>query len=184
VRWRDQRADRAPLGRIVIRPQGVVWDGLVATWLIRQFASACEAKEWEQAPGADLVLPPTREIIEPDHVIIKDPQAYSDAESTVPVEHVLLVSEVVSPSSIRDDREVKPVSCAKACVPFYLLVDRFTEPTTITLFSEPGKDGYGKAASVPAGAGGGKLVVPEPFEITIDTSTVPQVGAAGSEPRG
>jgi hypothetical protein len=56
---------------------------------------------------------------------------------------------------------------------------------TITLFSEPGKDGYGKTESVPAGRmeespDGGKLRVPEPFGITIDASTAPQMAAARS----
>jgi Uma2 family endonuclease len=138
---------------------------------------------WDQTPGSDLELAPTREIIEPDQVIIKDPDAIADGESVVPLDHVLLVSEVVSPSSIRTDREVKPVSCANAGVPFYLLVDRFTEPMTVTLFSEPGKDGYGKAVSVPAGPGGGKLVLPEPFGITIDASTLPEFRAAKAQPR-
>jgi hypothetical protein len=54
---------------------------------------------------------------------------------------------------------------------------------TITLFSEPGEDGYGKTESVPTGPSGGKLRVPEPFGITIDASTVPQIQAAGSKTR-
>jgi Uma2 family endonuclease len=94
-------------------------------------------------------------------------------ESAVPVEHVLLVSEVVSPSSKRADREVKPLSYAKAGIPFYLLVDRFVEPATITLFSEPSEGGYAKAEAVPAGPDGGKLWVPDPFSITLDAATLP-----------
>ena len=70
------------------------------------------------------------------------------------------------------------MSCARAGIPFYLLVDRFAEPMAVTLFSEPGKEGYGKAESVTAGPGGGKLAVPEPFGITIDTSTLPPIRAA------
>jgi Uma2 family endonuclease len=170
-------------GRIVVSPKPVFWHELVVTWLMRQFDPVCQENGWEQTPGADLVLPPTRDIIEPDHIVVKDPEKFSNAESEVPIDHVLLVSEVVSPSSIRTDREVKPVSCAKAGVPFYLLVDRFAEPMTVTLFSEPGKDGYGKAVSVPAGPGGGKLVLPEPFGITIDASTLPEFRAAKAQPR-
>jgi Uma2 family endonuclease len=169
-------------GRIVVSPKPVFWHERAVMWLLRHFDSACAAHGWEQTPGADLVLPQTRDIIEPDHIVVKDPDTFSNAESVVPIGHVLLVSEVVSPSSIRTDREVKPVSCARAGIPFYLLVDRFTEPVTVALFSEPGKDGYGKAESVPAGPGGGKLLVPEPFGITIDASTLPEFRAAKEQP--
>jgi Uma2 family endonuclease len=164
-------------GRIVVSPEAAFWHEVVATWLIYQFKPVCDANGWEQAPGADLILRPTREIIEPDHIVVKDPEAFSNAKSVVPIDHVLLVSEICSPSSIRTDREVKPVSCARAGIPFYLLVDRFTEPLTITLFAEPGKDGYGKAERVTGEPGGGKLAVPEPFGVTIDASTLPQIRA-------
>jgi Uma2 family endonuclease len=163
-------------GQIVVSPMSVVWHGRVANWLARQFDPVCQVKGWDQSPGSNLLLPPTRDIIVPDQIIFKDPDA-ATAESAVPVGQVLLVSEICSPSSVRADREVKPLSCAKAGIPFYLLVDRFTEPMTVTLLSEPGKDGYGKAESVPAGPGGGKLAVPEPFGITSDVSTVPQMRA-------
>lgn len=161
-------------GRIVVSPLAVTWHQVVATWLIRQFISVCDANGWDQTPGSDLVLPPTREIIEPDHLIIKDRDACSDDESEVPLDQILLVSEIISPSSKRADREVKPLSCAKAGIPLYLLVDRFTQPMSITLLSEPGDAGYGKADSVAAGPGGGTLRVPEPLGITIDAGTVPE----------
>jgi Uma2 family endonuclease len=161
-------------GQIVVSPKPVFWHERVVTWLIRQFMSVCDASGWQQTPGADLVLPATREIIEPDHLIIKDINACSDGESEVPLDQILLVSEVCSPSSKRADREVKPLSCAKAGIPLYLLVDRFTKPMSITLLSEPGDDGYGKAESAAAGPGGGTLRVPEPFGITIDAAAVPE----------
>ena len=92
----------------------------------------------------------------------------------VPIEQVLLVSEICSPSSLRADREVKPLGCAKAGIPSYLLVDRFTQPMTISLMSEPGEQGYRKIETVHAGPDGGQLHVPEPFGITIDAVTVPE----------
>ena len=93
----------------------------------------------------------------------------------MPGRDTFLVSEIISPSSKRADREVKPLSCAKAEIPLYLLVDRFTQPMSVTLLSEPGDDGYGKAERVAAGPGGGTLRVPEPFGITIDAATVPEI---------
>jgi hypothetical protein len=65
---------------------------------------------------------------------------------------------------------VKPRACALAGIPLYLLVDRFTKPVSISLFSEPGKDGYTKVTTVTAGE---KLHLPAPFDLALDTSTVP-----------
>lgn len=161
-------------GRIVVSPLAVTWHQVVVTWLIAQFIPVCNANGWAQTPGSDLALPLTREIIEPDHVIIKDLGACPQTESEVPLDQILLVSEVISPSSMRADREVKPLSCAKAGIPLYLFGDRFTQPWSVTLLSEPGEDGYAKAESVPAGSGGGALRVPEPFGISIDAATVPE----------
>jgi Uma2 family endonuclease len=171
-------------GRIVVSPLAVTWQQVVATWLIRQFIAVCDANGWDQTPGSDLALPPTGEIIAPDHVIIKDRDACLDGESEVPLDQILLVSEIISPSSKRADREVKPLSCAKAGIPLYLLVDRFTRPMSITLLSEPGDDGYGKAENVTAGPGGERLRLPEPFGITIDAATVPEFGERAARSGG
>jgi hypothetical protein len=158
-------------GRIVVSPKAVVWHEKAALWLSRLFDPACEANGWSQSLGSEVELPPTREILGPDQMIFEN--KFSDLERVVPVEHVVLVSEVVSSSSIRADREVKPLSYAKAGIPFYLLVDRSAEPATISLFSKPGKDGYAKRDAVPAGPGGGKLRVPKPFGITLDAASLP-----------
>jgi hypothetical protein len=83
------------------------------------------------------------------------------------------MSAIVSPSSVRADREVKPPACAKAGIAFYLLMDRLVKPVTITLFSQPSEEGYGRAERVPAGPSGGTLHIPSPFGITLDTTTMP-----------
>jgi Uma2 family endonuclease len=82
----------------------------------------------------------------------------------------IFIAEVVSASSVREDREVKPRSCALAGIPFYLLIDRYAEPGTVTLHSKPGETGYSKAYPVSIG---GKLRISEPFGITLDTSGLP-----------
>ena len=166
-------------GQIVVSPRALRWHSRVSIWLLYQFAQVCEANGWDQYPDSELGLPPTREIVVPDQIIIKDPETFTDQESVVPVQYALLVSEIVSRSSKRADREVKWLSYAKAGVPLYLLVDRFVEPVTITLFSQPGSDGYATADAVPAGPGGGKLSIPAPFDITLDTATMPMPIPAG-----
>jgi hypothetical protein len=48
-----------------------------------------------------------------------------------------------------------------------------SEPVSVTLLSGPGAHGYGTTETIPAGPGGGKLHIPAPFDITVDTSTTP-----------
>jgi hypothetical protein len=83
--------------------------------------------------------------IEPDYIVARDPAAVADECSVVPHDQALLVAEICSPSSIRQDREVKPAKCAQAGI-----------------------------ETVPAGRDGGKLTLPGPFGVTTDASTVPE----------
>jgi Uma2 family endonuclease len=160
-------------GRIVVSPAGVFWHSRASLWLYDQFRDAARERGWEQSLDSDIVLPPTRDIIRPDHMLVRDAGKFSELTPTVPVEHVLLLSEVVSPSSVRDDREVKPARCARAGIPLYLLVDRLSNPMSVTLLSEPGEDGYRKSTAVQAGPGGTSLNIPAPVELTLEATTLP-----------
>jgi Uma2 family endonuclease len=162
-------------GRIEVSPKPAYGHERVVIWLVRGFDPACEANGWQPTAGADLPLSPTSEIIEPDYLIVRDPDAFSNERSVVPSDQVLLVAEICSRSSLRADREVKPLSCAKAGIPLYLLVDRFSQPTSLTLMSEPSENGYVRAERVTAGHGGGQLEIPAPFEITLDASKLPEL---------
>jgi len=162
-------------GRIAVSPKPAYWHERVVIWLVRGFDPVCEANGWQPTAGADLPLPPTGDIIEPDYLIVKDADAFSNERSAVPSDQVLLVAEICSRSSLRADREVKPLSCARAGIPFYLLVDRFTQPMSLTLMSEPSESGYVRAERVTAGPGGGKLDIPAPFGMTIDASKLPEL---------
>jgi Uma2 family endonuclease len=171
-------------GRIEVSPKPAHWHERAVMWLIRGFDTVCHKTGWDPTPGADLPLPPDGDIIEPDYIIARDPDAIPDERSVVPHDQTLLVAEICSPSSIRQDREVKPLKCARAGIPLYLLVDRFTQPMTITLMSEPGEQGYRRIETVHAGPDGGTLVVPAPFDITIDASTLPEFRSAASKREG
>jgi hypothetical protein len=48
-----------------------------------------------------------------------------------------------------------------------MLIDRFDHEPTVTLFSQPGEDGYGRRQ---AAAAGEPLRLPKPFGITLDTA--------------
>jgi Uma2 family endonuclease len=157
-------------GQLVVSPIPVIWHEKVCQWLLLSFLGAYEANGWWGDTYGQIKLPPTGDLIEPDFMILRDVSTLPDLESTRPLDRVLLTAEVISPSSIERDREVKPRACALAGIPLYLLVDRFTKPVTISLHSEPGEGGYGNVTTVTAGE---KLRLPAPFNLTLDTSSLP-----------
>ena len=157
-------------GQLVVSPIPVFWHEKVCRWLERSFDGVCETNDWFADRAGEIELPPTGDLIEPDLMILRDPNTIPDLESLRPLDRVLLAAEVISASSVRADRRVKPRVCALAGIPFYLLVDRFTKPVTISLHSGPGPDGYTKVNTVTAGE---KLPIPAPFDLTLDTSALP-----------
>jgi Uma2 family endonuclease len=80
----------------------------------------------------------------------------------------LLAVEVVSPSSRRDDYEVKRAACALSEIPLYLIVD--PRESMMMLFAGPSPRRYLRSVAVPIGD---KLDLPEPFGIVLDTATMP-----------
>lgn len=157
-------------GRLIVSPMPVFWHELACVWLDDQFRDASREKGWFIDRAGEIQLPPTSDLIEPDVMILRDAHEVPTLESTRPLNYVLLVAEVVSRSSIREDREVKPRACALAGIPFYVLVDRFTTPMTVSLFGSPGASGYATVSTVQAGE---KLHVPAPFDVTLDTASLP-----------
>jgi Uma2 family endonuclease len=160
-------------GRIVVSGVPYVWHELVITWMRDQFADARHSRGWGESGHSALILETRWTCVLPDLVVFEDADRIPRLQSEIPAEHVLLAMEVTSRDSKRVDREVKPNACAKAGIPLYLLVDRFTKPVSVTLLSVPGENGYTKAETVPAGPHGGKLHIPAPFEVTLDTGTLP-----------
>jgi Uma2 family endonuclease len=160
-------------GQLVVSPMPVIWHEKACLWLVLSFIEACTANDWLPDTAGEIQLPPTEDLIEPDFMILRDSSTLPDLESRRPLDRVLLVAEVISASSVRADREVKPGACALAGIPLYLLVDRFTKPVTLWLYSEPGENGYAKVQTVIAGE---KLHVPAPVDLTLDTSSMPVPG--------
>lgn len=157
-------------GQVVVSPVPVIWHEKVCQWLLLSFLEACKANGWWEDTYGEIKLPSTGDLIMPDFMVLRDVSALPDLESTRPLDRVLLTAEVISSSSIKIDRVLKPRACALAGIPLCLLVDRFTKPLTILLHSEPGKGGYEKVTTVTAGE---KLPLPAPFDLTLDTSSLP-----------
>ncbi|GCB49881.1 hypothetical protein SNL152K_7224 [Streptomyces sp. NL15-2K] len=89
---------------------------------------------------------------------------YRGADSWMPCDGVAMVLEVTS-SKPKADREVKRRCYARGGIPLYLLVDR--SASSVTLFSDPENDDYGRLCSL---AFGKPLTLPEPFAFDLDTS--------------
>jgi Uma2 family endonuclease len=157
-------------GELIVSPMPVIWHERVCQWLMRSFAEVCDANDWFGDSAGEIELPPTTDLIAPDFMILRAASTLPDLVSLRPLDRVLLTAEVISASSIERDREVKPRACALAGIPLYLLVDRFTKPVKISLHSEPSKDGYARVTTVTAGE---KLQLPAPFDLTLDTSSLP-----------
>jgi Uma2 family endonuclease len=157
-------------GELIVSPVPVFWHERACRWLVRSVDEVRDGNDWFPDTAGEIDLPPTGDLIEPDLMILRDASTVPDLESLRPLDRVLLAAEVISASSIRRDREVKPRACALAGIPLYLLVDRFTKPVTISLHSEPGANGYAKVNTVTAGE---KLRIPTPFDLTLDTSSLP-----------
>jgi Uma2 family endonuclease len=168
--WPDKRRVEIIEGRLIVSPTPVIWHERACVWLNDHFWDAAQAKGWFIDRAGEIELPATMDLIEPDLMVLRDAESLPALEHTRPLDHVLLVAEVVSSSSIREDREVKSRACALAGVPLYLLVDRFTNPVTVSLLSDPGGSGYNQVETVNAG---GKLRLPAPFDVTLDTASLP-----------
>ncbi|MFJ1764013.1 Uma2 family endonuclease [Amycolatopsis sp. NPDC088138] len=136
-------------------------DGLEHQRLVGSLAGQLAAgagDRFEAFPGANLVLGNRgNRLLIPD-LVVADERGLTGVSLTE--KQVVLVVEIVSPSSRVQDRILKRAIYAEALIPFYLLV----EPDTATLFELQGED-YEPVAKSEAG----KLSFTRPFaaEITL-----------------
>jgi Uma2 family endonuclease len=160
-------------GTIVVRGTPALWHERAAGWLSDELKKPCRSHGWAKLTNSGISdLPSPARAIRPDLIVLADPDSLPEEEDS-PSSHVLLVAEVVSKGSKEADRTLKALSCARADIPVYVCIDRFVTPLTVTVLSGPGPDGYQHRDSAPAGPGGGKLTIPEPFGIVLDLTTLP-----------
>ena len=123
---------------------------------------------WRIHTNATIHISATRERLMPDLAVAPRDAARFSAWELISAS-VLLAAEMVSPSSQRRARAEKPRAYAQGGVPLYLLIDKFASPPAVTLFSEPGDNGYGRRQTATAGR---SLELPEPFGITVDAASL------------
>ncbi|GAA2091738.1 Uma2 family endonuclease [Actinomadura alba] len=154
-------------GRIVVSPSPIKLHTLIVMWLGDALREVCDQHGWDRLPHGTVDLHATSERFQPDLFICPADES-THREWLLDAKNVLLAVEVVSPSSRRDDYEVKRAGYAQSEIPLYLIVD--PRESMITLFAGPSARGYLRSVAVPIGD---KLDLPEPFGIVLDTATMP-----------
>ncbi|ETK31856.1 Uma2 family endonuclease [Microbispora sp. ATCC PTA-5024] len=153
-------------GRIVVREVPTGEHNDVVSRLILQVAALVASRGWSLWTNIKLFLGPQVDRYIPDLTIVpKDRRMWGEDE--VYGASTLLVVEVVSKSSVRDDHVVKPESCAIAGVPLFLVIDTFT--ATARLLSQPDGGTYRTEVEV---ALGDPLELPSPWDLTVDTKAL------------
>ncbi|WP_433182523.1 Uma2 family endonuclease [Actinoallomurus sp. CA-150999] len=162
-RWPDRKIEIIG-GRIVVREGPTIDHAEVIFQLLLQLMPFVAERAWEIWQDVALFLGPQVDRYRPDLLVVPpDPPKWGDDHVFGNATH--LVVEVVSKSSVRDDHEIKPRTCARGGVPLYLVVDAFAGKAR--LLSRPGKDGYGHEVDVKLGE---PLDLPAPWELTLDTA--------------
>jgi Uma2 family endonuclease len=164
ARWPDGVRVELIDGELVVSPSPGRRHSNAAMQLVYMLSSDAQRNGWELHANLTAYIEATRERLIPDLLVIR---ADSPGDQEVPSSGVLLAAEVVSPSSRRRDREQKKRAYAQGGVPLYLLIDRFSTPPAMTLFSDLGPEGYQSAKSAAAGQ---PLRLPAPFDISLDTT--------------
>jgi Uma2 family endonuclease len=153
--------------RIVVNevPTGVHND--VIALLLFQLTKLLVSNDWRPWTNIKLFLGAQRDVYIPDLVIVPRKRRMWGTDAVYAAD-TLLVVEVVSPSSMHDDYDIKPSAYALAGVPLYLRVDPLHHK--VHLMGNPdGKGAYLDQTEVPMGK---PLDLPEPWNLTIDTRFV------------
>ncbi|MEV8633442.1 Uma2 family endonuclease [Streptosporangium sp. NPDC051023] len=164
--WPDRRVELID-GRIVVRELPTDTHNNIVFWILMQLAGVVTERGWKIWPDIKLHLGPQADRYRPDLTVVPaNPRMWDRNEVYGDV--TLLAVEVVSPSSVNDDHVIKPRNCAQAGVPLYLVIDVFEEQ--VRLLSRPNHKGYQQEVITKFG---GFIELPEPWNLTIDTSSLP-----------
>lgn len=148
-------------------PLGSPEHGYMATDLCLALAPLMARTGWRGAvAGVNLCIEGPREPTQPDFVLAPaDCPRWGDLELLS--SGVIMVAEIVSPSSVMRDRKEKPELYATGGVPVYLMVDPVAEPPSVTVYSDIIEGAYRASKKVALGK---PLHLPAPVDFELDTS--------------
>ncbi|MBE1585995.1 Uma2 family endonuclease [Nonomuraea angiospora] len=152
-------------GKLIVSPSGTPEHFLASDELAYALRPLRKERGWHGAHGPQICIDGPRYSLQPDYVLWpRDCKRWgNDLLST----GVIMVTEVVSPSSVRDDREEKVRLYALGEVPVYLLIDQVAKSPSVTVFSDIEDGVYRTIDSEPMGK---LLYLPDPVNFELDTS--------------
>ncbi|QNP70593.1 Uma2 family endonuclease [Streptomyces roseirectus] len=156
-------------GIVTVSPPPAVSHHVIVGRIQRRLYSVIP-EDWGIYQTQAIAVPSRRGMLIPD-LLVMPVQEDPETDAYLPAALAELVVEVTSQSNARHDRVSKPAAYAAAGIPLYLLVDRWADGgPTITLYGEPRNDVY---RVLKAGKFGDPIDLPEPFDLTLDTSDFP-----------
>lgn len=128
-------------------------------------------EDWDVYQTLGTAIPSRSGLCVPDLVVMPDEVVRGESGDHVPLMAAELVVEITSKPNATHDRINKAASYAYAGVPLYLLIDGWApNGPTVTLYGKPKDDVYRVWRSVKFGE---EIQLPEPFDLTLDTSAFP-----------
>ncbi|MET8985733.1 Uma2 family endonuclease [Nonomuraea wenchangensis] len=153
-------------GKLIVSPMGTPEHLWIAADLHDALQPLRRERGWRGSPqGPSVCIEGSRDSLAPDYVLV--PPRCARWGQEVLSSYVIMVAEVVSPSSVHIDREEKRHLYAVGRVPVYLLIDPVPETPTVTVHSDIADGAYRSIATVPMGK---PLPLPAPVDFELDTS--------------
>ncbi|MEQ4726131.1 Uma2 family endonuclease [Nonomuraea sp. B19D2] len=153
-------------GKLIVSPMGSPEHTWLAADLHDALLSLRRERGWRGAPGGpSICIEGPRDMLSPDYVLTSPdcPRWGNELLSS----GLIMAAEVVSPSSVRDDREEKVRLYALGKVPVYLLIDQIAKCPSATVYSDIEAGAYRTIDSVSMGK---PLYLPDPINFELDTS--------------
>jgi Uma2 family endonuclease len=165
-------------GKLIVSPVGTPEHGLCTMRLYRALIPVMDARGWEGWTGnVDVCVEGPRDPVEPDFVLAPaDCPRWGERELLS--SGLIMVAEVVSSGSTRQDRQEKPHLYALGGVPVFLLIDPLADPPAVTAFSDIRQGAYQTISKMPMG---GIIELPDPVGVKLDTSIFRPAAGPGAE---
>lgn len=149
-------------GTLLVSPPPTVGHQRATTRFTLLLATAA-SRELEVLEGTGVRLSSTR-VLQPD-VIVVSRSALTAEMRDAPPSAVHIAIEVMSPSSVTNDRVTKPTLYAEAGIPAYVRIELAGSDAPVAYLYQLEGNAYRESARVPAGQ---QLSLEEPVQISFD----------------
>lgn len=158
-------------GQVVVMPWSLPENGYLIDELMNLLHELKIENRWRMLWHIAIHIPPDLDMRLPDLIVAPRAPKHFD-KMRLSGDGTLLVVEVCSEGTSHVNRGEKAHEYARAGVPLYLIVDPTVEPNALVLMSEPVEGRRVPYQQVQTVHRGGKLRLPAPFELEIDTEAL------------